>query len=147
MDVTPLIREGAQVIQSYSGGKFRVSGKVYEGAIIVTPDKTIAWDGPQNISELMPQHLLPLTRPRDARTPSPQWGEGRDAVGIEGEGAFDVILLGTGKIMKILPPVLRKELKAIGLAVESMDSGAACRTYNVLMAEGRRVAAALLPVF
>jgi uncharacterized protein len=40
---------------------------------------------------------------------------------------------------------LRTELRAAGIALEAMDTGAACRTYNVLVAEERRVAAALLP--
>ena len=65
----------------------------------------------------------------------------------EKSAEIDVVLLGTGKIMQILNPALRRELKAVGLSVEAMDTGAACRTYNVLMAEGRRVAAALFPAF
>lgn len=48
--------------------------------------------------------------------------------------------------MAFLLPPLMQALKKRGLSVECMDTGAACRTYNVLMAEGRRVAAALLPV-
>lgn len=122
MDVTPLIRAGAQVIQSYAGGKFRVSGQVFEGAIIVTPDETLVWDGGRSVVDLKADSFQFLT----AKAP-------------------DVVLLGTGKTMAILPLELRRELKALGLAVESMDTGAACRTYNVLMAEGRRVAAVLLP--
>lgn len=124
MDVTPLIRSGSQVIQSYSGGKFRVSGTVYEGAIIVTPDEVFSWApaNPENITV-----------------------EDFDAL-AQKHAELDVVLLGTGKVMKILKPELRRALKERGLVVESMDTGAACRTYNVLMAEGRRVAAALLTV-
>jgi uncharacterized protein len=120
MDVTPLIRQGAQVIQSYAGGKFRVSGQVYEGAIIVLPDSTVSWDASAPVST---EDFAPLVAKKDE---------------------IDVVLLGTGGRMEILKPDLRAALKAMGLAVESMDTGAACRTYNVLMAEGRRVAAALL---
>ena len=129
MDVTPLIRAGTQVIQSYSGGRFRVSGAVYEGAIIVTPERVFSWDGAPAFADLTAEHFGPLT----------------PALSPEGRGGVDVVLLGTGKTMQILSPALRRELKALGLAVEAMDTGAACRTYNVLMAEGRRVAAALLP--
>ena len=99
-----------------------MSGQVYEGAVFVTPAKTVSWQAPQGIREL-------------------------SAADFEGfEGKFDVILLGTGKSMAILPPILRKSLKDKGLNVDSMDTGAACRTYNVLMAEGRAVGAALFPV-
>jgi uncharacterized protein len=120
MDVTPLIRPGQQIIQSYAGGQFKVSGQVYKGAVIVTPDKTISWNAPDKISDLSFKHFYLAGKP-------------------------DVILLGTGSKMQFLPPDLKKALKEKGLSPEPMDSGAACRTYNVLMAEGRIVAAFLLP--
>jgi uncharacterized protein len=47
--------------------------------------------------------------------------------------------------MAPLAPALRLALKARGIAIEAMETGAACRTYNVLLAEDRRIAAALLP--
>lgn len=56
---------------------------------------------------------------------------------------FDVVLWGTGKTQRFAAPDLRKKLQALGLRVEFMDTGAACRTYNVLLADGRRVVAAL----
>ena len=61
-------------------------------------------------------------------------------------GDLDVVLLGLGATVANPPFELRRALKDRGLAIDFMDTGAACRTYNVLMAEGRRVAAALLPV-
>lgn len=122
MDVTPLIREGAQVIQAYAGGSFRVSGKVYTGPLIVFPDEVLEW----KIS-------APLTA-------------GDFAALAERKDALDVVLLGTGKTMQFIAPELKNALKEMGLSPEAMDTGAACRTYNVLMAEGRRVAAALIPV-
>lgn len=124
MDVTPLIRAGTQVIQSYSGGRFRVSGAVYEGAVIVFPDGVSPWNALEDYSSLIADHFKILA---------------------EKSAEIDVVLLGTGKAMQILTPALRQQLKTMGLSVEAMDTGAACRTYNVLMAEGRRVAAALLP--
>ena len=113
MDVTPLIKEGAQIIQSYGGGQFRVSGQAFEGAVLVYPDKSVSWQGAKDFQSLSADDF--------------------------------VVLLGTGSVMKIIPPALRNALKDKGLSVDSMDTGAACRTYNVLMAEGRRVVAALLP--
>ena len=47
--------------------------------------------------------------------------------------------------MQLVPPALRPALREAGIVVDAMDTGAACRTYNVLLAEDRRVAAALLP--
>jgi uncharacterized protein len=47
--------------------------------------------------------------------------------------------------MQLVPPALRQALRAQGVVIDAMDTGAACRTYNVLLAEDRRVAAALLP--
>ncbi len=119
MDVTPLVRVGAQIIQSYANGKFKVSGKIYESAVVVTPEETLAWDAPENFSDLNAEHF-------------------------SGFKPVEVILLGTGKKMHFLPPALKKSLKEKGLNVESMDTAAACRTYNVLMAEGRLVAAFLM---
>src|SRR5262249_53814957 len=134
MDVTPLIRQGAQIIQSYAGGVFKISGHVYKTPVIVTPEETIVWDAPGKFEDLTAEHFLSLTRLRFAQTPSPL----RER---EGEEFPDIILLGTGKTMRLISPELRKALQEKGLRPDPMDTGAACRTYNVLMAEGRRVAA------
>ncbi len=61
-------------------------------------------------------------------------------------GQVDVLFVGTGTRIAHLPGDLRTALEDAGLGVEIMDSPAACRTYNVLLSEGRRIAAALLPV-
>ena len=58
----------------------------------------------------------------------------------------ELLLLGSGQKMQLLPGVLRRDLRSAGVVVEVMDTGAACRTYNILLAEARRVAAALLPI-
>jgi len=57
----------------------------------------------------------------------------------------DVLLLGLGARVRPIPPEVRSALKQAGIVIEAMDTGAACRTYSVLLAEDRRVAAALLP--
>lgn len=61
-------------------------------------------------------------------------------------GAVDVLLLGTGPEIAHAEPALRQDVEAAGLGLEVMNSPAACRTYNVLLGEGRRVALAVLPV-
>lgn len=122
MDVTPLIRVGQQIIQSYKSGQFKISGKAYSGPVIVTPERTLDWAAPREVKDLAITHFEALESERP-----------------------EVILLGTGKTMHFLSSELKKSLKDKGLNIECMDTGAACRTYNVLMAEGRIVAAALLP--
>lgn len=126
MDVTPLVRKGQQIIQSYAGGTFKVSGQIYAHPLIVTPDEAQPWA----ISQNHPDHMTSADF---------------DAV-IALSHSCDVFLFGTGKMLIFLPVELKKTLKTQGLHLEMMDTGAACRTYNVLMAEGRRVAALLLPV-
>lgn len=69
-------------------------------------------------------------------------GSDYDTLAAQG-GDFDVILIGCGATADF---ELRASLKVRGLKVDVMDTGAACRTYNVLMAEGRRVAVALIPL-
>ena len=59
---------------------------------------------------------------------------------------YDVFLFGSGAQMAFLPKELKNDLRSKGIAFDVMDTGAACRTYNVLMAEGRRVTAVLIPV-
>ena len=59
---------------------------------------------------------------------------------------IEILLIGCGAGAKLIKPNLLVELKNAGITVEPMDTGAACRTFNVLIAEDRRVAAALIPV-
>lgn len=56
----------------------------------------------------------------------------------------EILLLGTGHTLRFPPPRLLPRLAAVGTGVEVMDTPAACRTYNILLAEGRNVAAALM---
>ena len=69
-----------------------------------------------------------------------------DARRVWGLGRIDVLLLGMGAAIAPVPRGFRDALEAAGIGVEPMSSPAACRTYNVLLGEGRRIAAALLPV-
>jgi uncharacterized protein len=99
-----------------------VSGVAYEGAIIVFPDRTLAWPA-ATAAEITLESLKPV---------------------IE-HGGVEILLLGCGRRMRPVPPALRQGLRQAGIVVDAMDTGAACRTYSVLLAEERRVAAALLP--
>ncbi len=124
MDITPLVAEGQQIVQSYAGGVFRISGQTFQTAILLSPDKTTPWGDFVDLDDLSLEDFDPI-------------------IALASE--FDVFLLGTGKVMKFLNPELKKQLRAKGIVFDLMDTGAACRTYNVLMAEGRRVLVAMLP--
>ncbi len=125
MDVTPLIRSDLNIIQRYNAEGFRVSGQNYEGGVLVTADAVAPWSFNGDPMRITLADLEPL---------------------FSLAGSVDVVLLGMGKVAPFLLPDLRRALKEKGLSVDVMDTGAACRTYNVLIAEGRLVAAALLPV-
>jgi uncharacterized protein len=123
-DITPYIPSDRQVIDGYGQGQFCVSGQWRVGALIVLPDRTLPWTA-TDVATLTVADFAPV---------------------VEAEPKVELLLLGTGATMKLVSRALRHELRESGIVVEFMDSGAVCRTYNVLLAEGRRVAAALLPV-
>ncbi|ALJ37172.1 hypothetical protein D9623_15075 [Azospirillum brasilense] len=123
-DITPIIPSDRQVIDGYGDGQFCVSGQWRTGAVVVLPDRTEPWR-PQDFAALTAEDFAPV---------------------IGAEPRVEFLLLGSGARMQLLPKALRQSLRDAGLVVEVMDTGAACRTYNVLLAEGRRVGAALLPV-
>jgi len=124
MDVTPLIPAGRQVIESYGDGRFRVTGVFHPGSVLVQRDRTDSWSV-ASMADLTAASLASL---------------------FDRPGWVEVLLLGCGPRLIQPPPALRAELRKLGVVVEPMDTGAACRTYNVLLSEDRRVAAALIAV-
>ena len=122
MDVTPLLRSDQKIIQAYAQGRFKISGSYHEGPIIVTTLSVTSWAN-ADIKNLTPETFDHL------------------------KGEVDVLLIGAGSRSVLLMPDKRAAFRDAGFtSVEVMDTGAACRTFNVLTAEGRRVAAALFPV-
>lgn len=117
MQMSEITYKDAVPIDGYGPGFFRVAGQVIEGPALVTLTRAISWGGVEDVAAL-------------------------EALA----GDVDVIFLGMGAEIAHAPAGLRQALEAAGLGVEVMASPAACRTYNVLASEGRRVAAALIPV-
>ena len=107
----------ARPVDGYGPGFFRVGGEVHEGALLLWDKGMAGWGGLDDHASLM---------------------------GFVGQ--VDVLFVGTGAEIAHLPAALRERLEAEGLGVEVMNSPSACRTYNVLLSEGRRVALAVLPV-
>lgn len=117
MELNEITFTTATPIDGYGPGFFRVGGTVLKGPVVLTATNSFSWGGYEDIS-----------------------------IAEKLGGTIDVLLIGTGSTMEFIPAEFRKTLEAAGVGVEPMASPSACRTFNVLLAEGRRVAAALLPV-
>lgn len=114
----------AQQIQAYGGGGFRVSGVRIEGSVLVHADRAEAWAAGM-VEEISAASVAAL-------------------VAEETPGVL--VIIGCGRTFQPMPPALRQALAAAGVHAEWMDTGAACRTFNLLVSEGRDVRAALLAV-
>jgi uncharacterized protein len=113
-----------QLIRSYGPGRFLISDREWRQPVLVTPTVTTAW----NVARAEELTLESLAALKAAPVPT------------------ELLVLGCGARAIFVPPDLRAALKAAGLAIEVVDTGSACRIYNVLLAESRRVAAALIPL-
>lgn len=127
-DITPPLSAEHQLIQSYGGGGFRIAGQDYAGSVLVQPDVTLAW----SVDQASAIDLASLSILIDNLAPDQPGGA--------------VLLIGAGKVIAPVDPGLRVALQRYGLGVEIMDTGAACRTFNILLAEERNVIAALIAV-
>jgi len=113
-----------QVIRTYGPGRFMIGEREWRQPVLVTASFTEPWSVTA-ADKVAPDNLLALKK---AAAP------------------IEFLVLGCGPRSLFIAPDIRAALKSIGLALEVLDTGSACRTYNVLLAEGRRVAAALIPV-
>jgi len=107
----------AEPIDGYGPGFFRIGGKKHGAPLTVLPSGIAQWSG----------------------------FDAPDAI-TGASDSIDVCLVGTGADIAHIPPAFRDALEAAGIGVEIMSSPQACRTFNVLLSEGRRVGLALLPV-
>jgi uncharacterized protein len=114
-------RSDLHVVSAHGAGFVAVDGQRYARSLLLLPDRIDAAWGPDDFAGLTPGHLEPLAK-----------------LGC------DVLLLGTGGRQRFPAPALLRPLIEAGIGAEIMDTPAACRTYNILAAEGRKVAAALI---
>ena len=111
---------GANLVRSYSPSGIRIGDEVLAGTVIVTAERLIGEVAPASFAELAPQHLTVLF-----------------------ELSPELVIVGTGTTQQFAPAAIRAAFAARGVGLETMELGAACRTYNVLVQEARRVAALL----
>ena len=109
------------IFSGYGSGYVVVNNKRYENSMITMPDKIIEDWQASTVEKLTEEHFKLL-------------------IPYEPE----IILLGTGATLRFPSLLVTKNLLESKIGIEVMDTNAACRTYNILMAEGRNVAAALL---
>jgi len=109
------------LIEGYESGLVLIDGKGYRRGLILTPDRIVTDWGPTNAADLTEEHIRAL-------------------VALDPQ----VIVIGTGQRQVFPNPAVYVAAMRCGVGVEIMDTGAACRTYNIVMAEGRRIVAGLI---
>lgn len=109
-----------QLIRTYGPGRFLIGEREWREPVLVSPALSVPWKVTK-AEELSVEALKELP-------------------------PIEVLVVGCGQRSIFVPPALRAAFKAAGIGLEVVDSGAACRIYNVLLAEGRKVAAALIPL-
>lgn len=121
MDITPLISADRKIIRSYGNMGFNISGQKVLGSIIIKPDTyyNVTIDDLYNLDPLT---ILPMLE------------------------NVELLVIGTGNMPGLISDNFRKTMRDNSIITEVMSSGAACRTYNVLLAEAREVAALIIAI-
>ena len=117
MQINEIQMDGVRPIDGYGPGFFRVGGEVLQGPVLVTPAGPAGWGGLDD-----QEAVLALA------------------------GEIDVVLFGMGDEIALLHAEFRAAIEAAGMGAEVMSTASACRTWNILAAEGRRVALAAVPI-
>lgn len=117
MQLNEIRYEDQLPVDGYGPGFFRVAEQVHDGALFLNAAGPVAWGGYDDLGPL-----------------------------LAAVGSYDIVFVGTGAEIAPLPKDMRTALDDAGVAAEVMASPSACRTYNILLSEGRRVALAVLPV-
>lgn len=111
---------GLNLVTGYGAGYVAINGARHTASLLLTADSLMRW-APASFADLVAEHfdrVVPL--------------------------APEILVLGTGTRLQFPRPPLTRALVEARIGLEVMDTAAACRTYNILMGEGRRVAAALI---
>lgn len=116
-----LATASGNIVTGVGPGWLRVNAEVHHRSLVVCPDALLTPWASAGFDGLTEEDFAPLLE----LTPA-------------------VVVFGTGAALRFASPRLTRALTDAGVGVETMDTRAACRTYNILAAEGRRVAAALI---
>lgn len=117
MKLTEITYDNAPPVEGYGPGFFRIAGEKRDGGQLLLPNKVVAWEGYEDLTVI-----------------------------LDVASELDVLFVGTGAEIAHVPAAFRTAVEEAGPGLEVMASPTACRTYNVLLSEGRRIGAALLPV-
>lgn len=117
MRLNEVVFTDALPVEGYGSGFFRLGGEAHKAPLVVLPTGVTSWSGFEDIGSL-----------------------------LEAAKMIDLLIVGTGDDIDRVPETFSTRLESVGIGVEFMASPQACRTYNVLLGEGRRVALAVLPV-
>lgn len=108
-------------IESYNTGMICINGEQLTSSLIVSPRLLIKTWSPKSFSDIAPQHIDQIIRLRP-----------------------EIIILGTGRKLHFPTAQIAAQIRQQGIGFEAMDTGAACRCYNLLMGEGRNIVAGLM---
>jgi len=111
-----------QVVERYGTGRFQISGQSFESSVLVFPERVQTWPI-MTFAELDEAAFAPV---------------------LEAADEIELLLIGCGPRMELVSQAMRAPLRAAGIVIEPMDTGAAARTFNLLLSEDRRVAAGLI---
>lgn len=115
----------APQIETYGDGGFRLSTGRHEGSLLILQDQALAWPV-RSMADLAPEHFSKVIE--------------------AGRGEVEFVLLGAGASNALPPRPVREALQRVGIGLEFMDTASACQFYNILTADGRKLAAALIAV-
>ena len=124
IEIRPAHFPGRAPIDAYGNGGFRFADMSHRGSLLLLPSGIYGWE-PVDAKELSVGHFEKVL------------AEAQD---------IEVLLIGTGDGMRVLPKELRAAFKEAGISIDPMSTGAAVRTYNIMLSESRAVAAALIAV-
>jgi uncharacterized protein len=119
MDITPVVAKSKQLITGYGKGGFKINQEWVEGSLLVLPDRYVAWPCENYSSDPVEAFMRILPEIK----------------------AIELLIVGLDPSFPRPPDLFRQALRDLKISLEIMNTGAACRTYSVLLSEERKVGA------
>lgn len=133
---------GLNTITAYGTGYVEINGETYRHPVRVSPEGPVRQWPITDAGQVTLAALREIAGIEDAPADPLAFLEGTAPMG---SSDIEIVLIGTGSRQSLLPQSIIAPLLRLGIGVEAMSTQAAARTYNILMSEGRRVVAALIP--